>query len=103
MRRRCVRVPARRSSYTGSSILTGQPGSARGSLDDPSGPTAVADTSGAWRQFLGTQASTMLACDFFHVDFAVTIQADLRVLRPKEAAPRTAEVVAGLVDDVAAG
>jgi hypothetical protein len=28
----------------------------------------------AWRQFLHTQASTMLACDFFHVDCAVTLQ-----------------------------
>jgi len=27
-----------------------------------------------WRQFLQTQASTMLACDFFHVDCAVTLQ-----------------------------
>jgi putative transposase len=39
------------------------------------------DTSGAgsrhrttWRQFLRTQASTMLACDFFQVDCAVTLQ-----------------------------
>jgi putative transposase len=27
-----------------------------------------------WRQFICTQASTMLACDFFHVDCAVTLR-----------------------------
>jgi putative transposase len=27
-----------------------------------------------WQQFLHTQASTMLACDFFHVDCAVTLR-----------------------------
>jgi hypothetical protein len=27
-----------------------------------------------WRQFLHSQAATMLACDFFHVDCAVTLR-----------------------------
>jgi putative transposase len=27
-----------------------------------------------WQQFLRTQAATMLACDFFHVDCAVTLR-----------------------------
>jgi putative transposase len=37
-------------------------------------PPAPQRTRSTWRQFLRTQASTMLACDFFHVDCAVTLR-----------------------------
>src|SRR6476659_2912545 len=38
----------------------------------PPAPAQRADTS--WRQFLRTQATSMLAVDFFHVDCAVTLR-----------------------------
>ena len=37
-------------------------------------PPAPQCSRSTWRQFLRTQASTMLACDFFHVDCAVTLR-----------------------------
>jgi putative transposase len=37
-------------------------------------PPAPQRSGTTWRQFLRTQAITMLACDFFHVDCAVTLR-----------------------------
>jgi putative transposase len=37
-------------------------------------PPAPQRARSAWRQFLRTQAPAMLACDFFHVDCAVTLR-----------------------------
>ncbi|WP_439658216.1 integrase core domain-containing protein [Lentzea sp. HUAS TT2] len=37
-------------------------------------PSPIRDTNTSWRRFLRAQAASMLACDFFHVDCAVTLK-----------------------------
>ena len=37
-------------------------------------PPAPQRDHSTWQRFLRTQAATMLACDFFHVDCAVTLR-----------------------------
>jgi putative transposase len=37
-------------------------------------PAPIRADHTTWRQFLHSQASTMLACDFFHVDCALTLR-----------------------------
>jgi putative transposase len=54
-------------------------------------PAPVRDTDTTWRQFLRVQASTVLACDFFHVNCAVTLQR-IYVLFLLEVANRSAQV-----------
>jgi hypothetical protein len=43
-------------------------------------PAPVRRTDTSWRQFLRTQATSMVAVDFFHVDRALTLRQDLDVL-----------------------
>ena len=55
-------------------------------------PAPTRHTGTTWRQFLRTQASTMLAADFVHLDCALTLQR-LHCLFVTEAGSRYAHVL----------
>jgi putative transposase len=56
-------------------------------------PAPQRQTDSTWRQFLRTQAATMLACDFFHVDSRGDSPAPVLLLRHGAQLPLCAHIV----------
>jgi putative transposase len=84
-KRTCPHRTGHREPELGISADTGRTAQARPPgqrIHHPPGPAVPAGippapkrhTDISWRQFLHTQAATMLATDFFHIDCAVTLQ-----------------------------
>jgi hypothetical protein len=75
------------------SAIASAPRRSAGSCATADSPAPSRQTDTSWRQFLRTQATTVVVVDFFHVDCAVTLQR-LHVLFALEIADRYLHVLA---------